>query len=218
MKKIVVLIVLVLPGIFTNGQKSSLSFEISVEPQRIYLMEPFELTFFIHDTNFKYNIKQEGLMVTENNYYINNFSSGFTHKVKIVPIKPGRIKIGPYSINYQGMTLNSNEIFIDVLMNDQRKTLFFDVPSKVKVGSEGTIKIQSAGDLRFIELKESEYFTIEVTSSSTSVSIEDGKEIRKSTSEYTVKFKKPGKLVLSKEMIVNFPESLAIEPVTIEIE
>jgi len=248
MHKHLLTFLLVIYGVFVFGQSSDIRLELKSDHDKVFLGERVVLTLRIWDSNIiqmmkneKFrNIGQEQIDKMNQNESFNayrkdgaeiekmihktkemtyRYPSALSYVTEIEPTDTGKIKIGPFKIEYQKKVLRSNEIIIQVLQKKEKNYLLFDVPSKFHCDSVGLIKIRSHEiDIKNLELKGSSFYKVIGQHNSKSTIQSGEKNEIEYTRSFSVKFTSKGLIKLSRDYLQNIPDSCYIEPVIVKIE
>lgn len=219
MKKLIILLLLLQVYIFVNSQDSGSRLEIYSGSEKVFLGDKLPITIKIYDPNLLDYFENDNYNLSKS--YMSNHKDehAFYFTFEIEPVYTGIVKLGPIEIEYQNEKLHSNEISIQVIEKKDKDYAIFDVPTSVKCYTEEDIKIKSnTFDLSGVDLTDTKYYKVVSRSYSSSVEINNNVTQYEYVSIFRVNFICAGELELNRENLLNLPESLIIEPITIKIE
>jgi len=181
---------------------------------KIMLGEKIELTLLIKDNELDNIVKSE-------NYQITAKPDNILIKFEIKPDKIGKLKIGPYKINYQGNIIKSDVIEIEVTENIpvEENKILIEISRVVKSHSIVVLNINSSKfDLTDVLLPESAFYKVIGSTSSSSMEIKQGEMKKNYLKNIEIIFLKKGKFTVNASIFKNLPEFSIIDEVTIDIE
>ena len=159
----------------------------------------------------------ENIITKEDNFEVNT-KNEFTYAFSIIPSETGKIILGPYSINLNGKTLESNTLKLAIREELKQNEIRISCPNKVMIGEGFTIELTSTQThLAGIKLKASNHYLGKNLGSSSTAVYKNGK----SSSEYTIRFKvlfdTSGEYTINESWFENIPTNLILRPEKIKV-
>lgn len=225
MKKILITFAAVLFGLCSWGQNPTLVLESS--QYSVAVGEQLTLSLKIVDPNLPEIVKNMNYSVQDDLSFLSlfkmqtdensDYQNAFVYTFNISPQKTGKCEIGPFKIKYQGKTLQSNVLTIDV--TGVASAITITAPEKIEVNEPVTIELSGdSKSLSKISMIESEDYRVQSTSSSNSISITNGERVVTSTKKFVVKFLKSGTFAIDQSIfITNDGSEINIIPIYVEV-
>lgn len=193
----------------TYGQTLSLDTERTTD--RFMVGEKIELKLRIENIPTKVIIPKKDFELETKNQFVYKFS--------ITPNKPGKLLLGPYSIDFNGKELKSNQLELNIRKSLRANDIRITSPNKASIGEEITIELTNTKEnLEKIKILESSNYTGKGIGSTSNVTLKDGIM----TANYIVRFKltfnTAGEYEINESWFENIPENLNLRTEKIKIK
>lgn len=180
-------------------------------PNKLEVNKPINLQLVIEGVNKDIIKNNEGYEI---------ISDGeFVYKFIIVPEKEGNLILGPYSLEFNGQNLTSNNLSLYIKAKQKSEEIRVVSPKEAKKNTVIKIELISNHDfLKVLKVKESADYSFKSSGSSTNKSYINGKVTNKYSVRFTFVFNKTGIYKFDESMFYGIPEELTINAESILIE
>lgn len=181
------------------------------ERENFSLGEEIDLKLVVENSGLEQQISTEKVQLTGKI----NFSSYFS----VIPLTEGQHNFGPYSMQYEGRTLTSNIVVVNVKKSLQSDMEIQVSETKIKVGTQVQVKVVSTKTgLKDVKLKSDSNFTIIGQSKGSKMEMKNGKKVIEEYLSFKVEFNKSGKYTIDKSWFIGLPEYFRLEEVAITVK
>ncbi|GEM_PF-4740278 len=143
----------------------------------------------------------------------------FVYRFHIVPQEEGPLKVGPFTIGFEGKELTSDSLFLEVVAPDSAARLItIDAPIKAKRGEVFKLTCKSSSiALHSLELKEQKGVTMKSSSINSSISFNSGERVEHYSKVFNLVMKSKGEFSFDDDSFIGL-EDVHFAPVVIRVK